>query len=127
MSGFYAAAGTISRDPLLGGIEITENEYQAALAGMLAGLVVTVENGAMIVRDPPEPEPEPVVELSPVESAAQRIAEIDARLTAIDFASVRPLRASVAGTATEADAAQLAALEAEAATLRAERAGLATT
>lgn len=58
------------------------------------------------------------------EIAAQRIAEIDARLTAIDIASVRALRASVAGTATEADVAQLATLETEAAALRAERAGL---
>ncbi|MEA4838605.1 MAG: hypothetical protein VB101_10000 [Rhodospirillaceae bacterium] len=53
-----------------------------------------------------------------------RIAEIDARLTAIDLASVRALRATVAGAATEADRDQLAVWEAEAAALRSERAGL---
>lgn len=53
-----------------------------------------------------------------------RIAEIDIRLTAIDIASVRALRAAAAGSATEADRDQLAVLEAEAAALRSERAGL---
>lgn len=64
--------------------------------------------------------PEP----TPAEITAQRIAEIDARLTAIDLASVRALRAAVAGTATEADRDQLAVWEAEAAALRSERSGL---
>lgn len=90
-------------------------------------------HGDGFVPIPPDPMPhvgwlfdgETATEIEPVITAAQRIAEITARLTEIDLASVRALRASVAGTATEDDAAQLAALEAEAAALRAERAGLA--
>lgn len=66
----------------------------------------------------------PQAEPTAAEIAAQRIAEIDARLAAIDLASVRALRATVAGTATEADRDQLAVWEAEAAALRSERAGL---
>lgn len=122
---YYAGNGLISRAPVAGGIEISETEYRTALAGMLAGLVVSIEDGALIVRDPPEPEPEPVPEPTATEIAERRIADIDARLAAIDIASVRALRATVAGTATEADAAYLTALETEAAGLRSERAELA--
>lgn len=76
----------------------------------------------------PQPEPEPEVpQLSPAELRRQ---EIMARLAEIDAASARPLRdvvgALVAGQmAPEFAAGKLAALEAEAATLRAELAGLA--
>lgn len=54
----------------------------------------------------------------------KRKQEIIARLAAIDAASVRPLRAVADGTATDFDRQKLAALEAEAATLRAELQGL---
>lgn len=53
-------------------------------------------------------------------AAGKRRAEIIARLDEIDAASVRPLRAKLAGTATADDEARLAALEDEAAALRAE-------
>jgi len=55
---------------------------------------------------------------------AQRIGEIDARLKEIDVESVRPLRAINAGTDTQFDRDKLADLDAEAETLRTERAGL---
>ncbi|WP_019646965.1 hypothetical protein [Novispirillum itersonii] len=55
-----------------------------------------------------------------------RAAEIAARLTAIDASSSRPLRAIITNAATQADHDRLAALEAEAASLRAELAALAT-
>lgn len=61
---------------------------------------------------PPEPTEE--------EKAQQRIKEIQSLLTANDLASVRPLRAKLAGTATEADDARLAELEEQAQALRAE-------
>ncbi|MEZ6853017.1 hypothetical protein [Halodesulfovibrio aestuarii] len=60
------------------------------------------------------------------ENAQQRIAEIQQQLTVNDLASVRPLRAKVAGTATEFDETRLAELEAQAQALRAELVTLAT-
>ena len=50
--------------------------------------------------------------------------EILARLDAIDAESTRPLRAVLAGAATQADTDKLAALDTEAAALRAELAAL---
>lgn len=58
----YAAEGRISRAPIEGGIEITEQQYAEALAGMLAGLVVSTEGGFSVG---PAPEPEPVIEPPP--------------------------------------------------------------
>jgi hypothetical protein len=60
----------------------------------------------------------------PESTAEPRLSEIAARLTEIDLASVRPLRAIAQGTVTDFDRAKLAALEAEAEELRAERAAL---
>lgn len=54
------------------------------------------------------------------ELAAQRTEEIQQQLTANDLASVRPLRAKVAGTATAEDEARLVELEEQAQALRAE-------
>lgn len=55
----YAADGQLSRDPIPGGIEITEQQYQQGLAGMLAGEHVQIIDGEFIVGALPEPEPEP--------------------------------------------------------------------
>ncbi len=49
-----------------------------------------------------------------------RITAIKSRLSAIDAESARPLRAVIAGTATDADRQKLTNLETEAQTLRAE-------
>lgn len=53
-----------------------------------------------------------------------RIEEIKQLLQANDIASVRPLRAKVAGTATDTDTTRLLELESEAAILRQELASL---
>lgn len=58
------------------------------------------------------------------EKVQQRITEIKQQLTTNDLASVRPLRAKVAGTATEYDDARLVELEEQAQALRAELATL---
>lgn len=58
---------------------------------------------------------------APVES---KVAAIYARLSAIDAATLRPLRAVYSGTFTDADTEKLAALEQESVTLRAELANL---
>jgi hypothetical protein len=61
---------------------------------------------------PPEPSAEDLKE--------QRKAQIMARLSEIDLASVRPLRAIAHGLGTQADHDKLAALDGEAASLRTE-------
>lgn len=63
----YAINSQISQDPLPGGIEITEQQYETALAGMLEGKVVSVDGGFSVAFAPepkpqPEPEPEPTIE-----------------------------------------------------------------
>lgn len=58
------------------------------------------------------------------EKIKQRITEVQQHLATNDLASVRPLRAKVAGTATEFDDARLVELEEQAQVLRAELATL---
>lgn len=76
------------------------------------------EGASLIKPEPPAP--------TEVELTKQRIAEIQQQLTANDLASVRPLRAKVAGTATPEDEARLVELEAQAQALRTELATLNT-
>lgn len=54
----YAANGTISIEAFDGAVEITQEQYEAALEGMMAGRLVSVDGGFAVV-DPPAPEPEP--------------------------------------------------------------------
>ena len=54
----------------------------------------------------------------------RRVQEIKQRLSEIDTESIRPLRATVDGSATEFDTQKLAALEQEAMALRTELASL---
>ncbi len=60
----------------------------------------------------------------PSDPIAQRRAEILGELATLDAASARPLRALALGTATDADQARLAELDARAASLRQELATL---
>jgi hypothetical protein len=62
--------------------------------------------------------------LSQAEIAANRQAEILARLAEIDRESIRPLRAIADGNAVQADQDKIAALDSEATELRGELAGL---
>ncbi|CDK99464.1 protein of unknown function [Magnetospirillum gryphiswaldense MSR-1 v2] len=55
---------------------------------------------------------------------AEQLAAIDIRLAVLDRQAIRPLRALATGTPSAEDTATLAALEAEAQTLRDERGGL---
>ena len=54
----YANEGQISTSPIAGGVSITTQQYQQALAGMSEGKLVTIAGGFAVI-DPPEPEPEP--------------------------------------------------------------------
>ena len=63
----YAANGMISRSPIEGGIEITEEQYMQVLAWQLAGDDVTIIGGFQKAPKPepetpelPEPEPKPI-------------------------------------------------------------------
>ena len=63
----YATAGGVSRADMSGDpawIEINEDQYAQALAGMAAGKLVAVENGLALI-DPPKPEEPPVPEPEP--------------------------------------------------------------
>lgn len=57
--GYWAAEGRIACNPIEGGVEITAEDYHAALDGMLSGRVVTVAGGFAVIDPPPPPEPEP--------------------------------------------------------------------
>lgn len=70
----YAADGRLSHDPIQGGIEITEQQYQQGLAGMQAGEHVQIVDGQFVVGPLPVVEPEPDPEPSPDEIKAQRLA-----------------------------------------------------
>ena len=70
------------------------------------------EAASLTKPKPPEP--------TEAEKAQQRITEIQSLLTANDLASVRPLRAKLAGTSTDFDDNRLAELEEQAQALRAE-------
>lgn len=60
----YAANGQISTDAFEGAVEITQEQYEAALAGMMDGRMVSVDDGFAVI-DPPEPEPAPEPEPLP--------------------------------------------------------------
>ena len=62
---YYAAENKLSTSPIEGGIQISAEEYSAALSGLLEGKRVSVEDGQLVVAFPPEPEPEPEPEPTP--------------------------------------------------------------
>jgi len=68
----YAIDGRVSTSPIEGGVEITQEEYRAAIDGMIAGQVVTIEGGFAVIDPPPEPEPQPEPEPEPVTRIERR-------------------------------------------------------
>lgn len=101
-------------------VELSDEKYEQLLAAQESGKQITVDEQGLPVAV------EMSVVLSEQEQIEQRIAEIQQELTANDLASVRPLRAKLAGTATEFDDARLAELEEQAQALRTELATLTT-
>lgn len=61
----WAIDGRISTDRIEGGLEISQATYEMALAGILSGKMVKIENGGILLIDPyalpPAVEPPPVV------------------------------------------------------------------
>jgi hypothetical protein len=91
---------------------LQENDYaEMAHQANMQGKILAEVNGELVLK-------------TPLPTAAMRRAEILARLAEIDAASVRPLRAIAQGDTVQADHDRLAALDAEAASLRTELAGL---
>ncbi|WP_392889663.1 hypothetical protein ACF6ZU_00020 [Pseudomonas migulae] len=97
----FANKGHVSQDYIDGAIEITQEQYAEAVAGMCSGLEVTIEGGFKI--SPPEPEidlePEPNPEPTPEElierfqvaiqnhmDAAARLVGYDDIKTAVTYA-----------------------------------------
>jgi hypothetical protein len=80
--------------------------------------------GLTWIDDSPKPTKEQieewVLQIPIILQNKKRIAEIQSQLDNIDRQSVRPLRAKLAGTDTQADRERLEELEAEASTLRTE-------
>jgi hypothetical protein len=129
-----AIAYTIDGAPRLTWPAVTETEVLDN-DGNPTGETVTTDNLQTLVADlPPGTDYTLVTEheaaawwaanQSPEALAEHRRAAIQARLVAIDAASVRPLRAIAQDEAVQADHDRLAALDAEAAELRLELAGM---
>jgi hypothetical protein len=100
-------------DGNLTGETVTTDNLQSLIAALPQGTDYTLIDGAdadawWVAHRPPE----------------DRKAEILARLSEIDEASIRPLRAIAQGEAVQADRDRLAELDSEAAGLRTELAGL---
>lgn len=73
----YAANNVVSRAPIPGGIEITDEQYKSAIAAMAAGKVVSIDGGFNLVdpgQTPQPPTQPPTIE----ELRAAKLAEIDA-------------------------------------------------
>ncbi|MEZ6852784.1 hypothetical protein [Halodesulfovibrio aestuarii] len=112
--GFYLS--TVHQEIPQRAVPITLEEHSALVRALEQGKVIQLdENGHPIAVEPPAL-PEPTEQ----ELTQQRIIEIQQLLTANDSASVRPLRAKAAGTATDADKARLVELETQAQALRSE-------
>lgn len=93
-------------------VELSAEEYEQLIAAQEHGKQITVNALGRPVAV--------TTTFTEADLAQQRITEIQSLLTANDLASVRPLRAKLAGTATEFDDARLAELEEQAQALRAE-------
>ena len=77
---YYAADNQISTSPIEGGIEITAEQYSAALGGMAEGKRVTVDGGQLVVAFPPEPEPpEPEPQEPEPDTVPQIVSRFQAR------------------------------------------------
>lgn len=123
VSGFTQIMGLtetelVERGYILAGINTLEEAKPAPCYEYLDGKVQLKADWEAILATFPEPEPVP--EPAVIGATAYRVQEIEARLLVIDQLTIRPLRAELAGTGTEADRDRLGELEAEATELRGE-------
>ncbi|AKR54336.1 hypothetical protein XM25_00650 [Devosia sp. H5989] len=73
----YASEGRIAYDPIEGGIEISVEQYAAALEGVLEGKVVSIAGGALAVEFPPPEDPVVEPEKTLDELRSDKLAELD--------------------------------------------------
>lgn len=74
----YAFEGGISSDPIEGSIEITEEQYAAAIEGVLSGKAVSIIGGFKLIDAPAVEEPDPDDELVLDQWKVKLSAKIDA-------------------------------------------------
>lgn len=104
----YAAHRVVSTDPFEGAIEITTEQYRAAVEGMVEGMVVSIEGG-FSVEFPPQPDPPSEAPPTPDEQRVVALAQRDA-LMAVAATRMAPLQYAVdLGDATADEEAMLAA------------------
>jgi hypothetical protein len=96
-------------------VDVPMCDYKKLIRAQCLGKVIQPDENGYPVAVTPVP-----TALTESELSAQRAEELRQQLTANDLASVRPLRAKVAGTATAEDEARLVELEEQAQALRAE-------
>lgn len=113
----WGISGQISREPIEGGIEISDEQYADALAGMLDGKVIAVVDGVLSIEEPALPEP------SPGELRTACFAAIQRELSEHNNAVLSPARRQLAQIdlmrirrkppeeCTEAETARLAEIE----------------
>lgn len=75
----FAHNGLISQSPIEGSIEITAAQYADALSGMLAGRIVTIDEGFAVVDPPSPPDPEPESELTFEQQVDRKLNQLSAR------------------------------------------------
>lgn len=109
----YAANDQISQAPIYGGIEITDEQYTAALQAILAGQRVVIEGGQMALKapeppeqpEPPDPDPEPsvpqLVSRFQALAALLQAGLLDAVQAWVDDTDTDPLHRLAFTTATE--------------------------
>lgn len=72
---YFASDKIVGTDEIVGGIEITEEQYVEAIEGIGDGKVIQIVGGALVVDFPPPPEPEPEPTFD--EMKATKLAELD--------------------------------------------------
>jgi hypothetical protein len=116
----YAVKGRVSQDYLEGGVEISSEQYCAAIEGMCSGLEVTIEGGFKVsppqsepVSEPgPDPEPTPEQLIQRFRAAIQEHMDAAARLAGYD---------DIKNAVTYADEPSVPKFQAEGQALRAWR------
>lgn len=85
----YARNNQISTELIENGIEITGQQYHEALAGMLAGKVVSIDGGFAVIDPPKEPEPDPIPEPEPQPKTQFSVLDFRDRFTIAEQIAIR--------------------------------------